>query len=731
MNLWRALIGSACVVVVVKCNVEPDHARTSASLLADVNARASDLYTRYPILNTREPHAVSGKAATDLPNVASGTVTVADVASDVVIAFSLCGTNDANRVDINGMSIYPAALSGADRLQRVGENGTEDFVAFESRPTTEELRYDVDVSRVAGVRSISNVVEFLDASGTPRLRVAPPFVIQANGSRTSATLALEGCAFDTGPAPSWGRPVTKPGTTCVMRVTWRDVVYPALVDPHWQTTGNLIGTKTGGATLLQDGRVLITGGTSQIYDPTTATFGATGAMGTARTDATATLLPTNRVLVAGGDGSTTALASAELFDPTAGTFSATGAMTSPRALHTATLLNTGKVLVVGGMTTDAYAMPALTNATELATAELYDPSTGKFTTTGSMKAARAWHTATLLPDNTVLIAGGFYETSGGSPNFPQTAELYGNGTFTSTGTMAAAHVHHIAIALSPGVLIAGGGYVYEGQEGTSYNYINAAEMYVGGSFVTVGNMLAQRGSAAAATLPSGDAIIIGGGAGNSTEVQYSTTEIFDQNKKTFSQGESLATPCGDPFTAAVTATVLQSHIVLTTCEGGAAFLYTLDNGQPCTKTSACASGFCVDGVCCDTACTGQCQACDVAGDVGTCSAVNSGPSHGARPSCTCDNGQCSNHQCSDPHTSQSTDGGTEDCTPYVCATTGFCSTSCASVTDCVSPNVCDSTGRCVAPPSGSGGCNTSNGATDAWWLIALVVASRRLKRRLD
>ena len=134
------------------------------------------------------------------------------------------------------------------------------------------------------------------------------------------------------------------------------------------------------------------------------TFTPTGSLTGARQFHTATLLTNGKVLIAGGEAippNPTTWARAELYDPSTGTFTAIGNMTTPRYMHTATLLPNGKVLIAGGRQSSDPASPPT-----LSSAELYDPATGTFNATHDMTAARWLPTATLLNTGQVLFAGG-------------------------------------------------------------------------------------------------------------------------------------------------------------------------------------------------------------------------------------------------------------------------------------------------------------------------------------
>ncbi|WAS89456.1 MULTISPECIES: RCC1 domain-containing protein [unclassified Corallococcus] len=276
----------------------------------------------------------------------------------------------------------------------------------------------------------------------------------------------------------------------------------------WAFTGSMsMARMEHTMTLLPSGKVLIAGGsdyrnplaTAEVYDPATGTWSLTGALSMPRRTATATLLPSGKVLVAGGETST-----AEVYAPGTGSWSSTGSMASPRSRHTATLLTSGKVLVVGGSGVSGH----------LATAELYDPATGAWTPTGSLSAARYAHTATLLPSGKVLVAGGFANGA-----YVSSAELYDSatGTWTATGNLPSGRYDHTATLLSSGkVLLAGGWVGSPGWPGATTLYDPAT-----GSWTPYLNWHSySRQSTTATLLPSGKVLLASGATGGNSGTIY-------------------------------------------------------------------------------------------------------------------------------------------------------------------------------------------------------------------
>jgi len=283
------------------------------------------------------------------------------------------------------------------------------------------------------------------------------------------------------------------------------------------------------ATLLPNGKVLVAGGYGsggvgwlidcQLYDPQKGEFGLTGRLTTRRDAHTATLLPNGKVLVAGGEevnegGFSVLLASAELYDPGSGLFANTGPMITGRELHTATLLSNGKVLVAGGEDAKGYAVTR---------SELYDPGIGAFTSTGGLSIGRYGHTATMLANGEVLIAGGERIDEDGFDIALSSAEIYNpsTGRFAPTGSMRVARKHHTATLLRDGrVMVAGG-------EDNNGHALESAEVYNPGSgtFQTVGRMTVAHDSHTATLLGDGRVLIAGGFSGASGVT--ATAELFD------------------------------------------------------------------------------------------------------------------------------------------------------------------------------------------------------------
>jgi len=316
------------------------------------------------------------------------------------------------------------------------------------------------------------------------------------------------------------------------------------------------------ATLLNDGRVLIAGGQgtgpgfpqladAEIYDPS-GTFSTTGNLITPRSNFAAALLTDGRVLMAGGytiscrgTGCIAGDGSAELYDPSTGRFQATGKMVTAQANERAVLLGNGKVLFVGGNLAQG-------GAAVDAPAELYDPATGTFQSLGWTAGFGA--SATLLSSGKILIAGGWntpacriYDPATGNLSPTGSLATYPIGMYSHTGTLLG----------SGKVLITGGA-----DDGDGVNTLANAEIYdpASGRFTGIGAMLARRSLHTATQLAGGSVLLAGGASGDSAELYDPVTAKF--------------TATGSSPNSATTATLLRNGRVLLTGRSPTAELYT-------------------------------------------------------------------------------------------------------------------------------------------------------------
>ena len=219
-----------------------------------------------------------------------------------------------------------------------------------------------------------------------------------------------------------------------------------LYDPatgEWYATGQLNEARPAGhaTALLTDGRVLVAGGvdymghilsSAEIYDPDTQVWTRTGDMSHGRYSLTVTVLPTGEALAVGGGGGTPdSESTAEIYDPARGTWSVTSEPFYWRYLHTASLLQDGKVLVAGGLWERTGPDPGNYS---LDSCETYDPATATWEAVGRLTVARRNHTAVGLDDGRVLVAGGFSTQKAGVIVALTSCELFDPATLTWTAS---------------------------------------------------------------------------------------------------------------------------------------------------------------------------------------------------------------------------------------------------------------------------------------------------------
>ena len=554
------------------------------------------------------------------------------------------------------------------------------------------------------------------------------------------------------------------------------------------------------ATLLASGKVLVAGTddrkirSTELYDPASGFWSAAGNMASGRYGHIATLLPSNQVLVAGGGNSADPKSgpntSSELYDPASGKWTATGSTKVGRNGHAAALLPSGRVLICGGGTKSA----------ALKAAEIWDPATNKWALVESMKSMRSWHTLTLLPSGWVLAAGGYYnkptaELFDGTTGLAcANAAACLSGFCTDgvccgsacTGTCKECRVEGGVGSCLP---------VAAGKTDT-----NAATACAGDSACDGKGgckLLSGEACKLAADCLSGfcaDGICceaacdgtckicqLTGGAGKCVDVAKGQTDPAalspcQGNSVCNGQGScktALGKPCsgsaqcvsgvcgvdavccdslctatcrsclvpGKAGTCSLVPAGKMDAAATVPCAGTLACdgkgSCQLGPGQACTGSAMCATGLCVDGVCCLTDCKGTCMSCAVSGSAGTCSNVPAGlPDASASIPCTgsskCDGkgactlaagqpckagGECTSGHCVDGVCCASACTGTcKSCSvagsPGVCANVPQNKPDTSASIPCGGTKTCDGAGACKAaagqPCAGGAACGGSH-----------------------
>jgi len=328
----------------------------------------------------------------------------------------------------------------------------------------------------------------------------------------------------------------------------------------WTTAADLPAAATwsgqhDGALTLADGTVLVLGGAdatnaavnrTAIFDPVAGTWHPAAPMGSPRQGYTATLLTDGRVLVTGGvSGSapgTPPVATAELYDPAKQQWTATGMLSDPRAGHSAALLPDGTVLVAGGT-----AVRDGQTTMALRTAERYHPDTGQWSPAAAMTDARTGHTAIALDGGAVLVCGGTVPVGTDDDAALAFCELYDQAAdrWAPTGSLHRGRRHHQATRVSGGTVLITGGTAPGAPGGGPFDPFaqRTAELYdlASGTWQAVADMPSGRGLHRAVPLAAGQVLVVGGAASDRDEAGYRSAVRYDVTAATWTPVAGLTT----------------------------------------------------------------------------------------------------------------------------------------------------------------------------------------------
>jgi hypothetical protein len=701
----RTSLAALVAVLIVGCSA---HDRRGAQDRA-AGAKTSALTTlqTFPAVARRlanaRPVAPSGDLRVRFPQRATE-ATHLETSSLVWLDITAEGLRDVAAVPDGATLVYPNVLPDTDLVESFDGSSAEELRLLRTLSAKTVFTWRVRLGpAIAKVSMTSGFVQAFDGEGRARLRAEPLVAWDAKGRERALDVEV--------------LPISANEVRLVARLDTRDLEFPIAVDPAW---------------------------------------GATNNMAQGRYETYLVRLPTAKVFVAGGRGSTGYLATAEIFDPATMTWTLQSPMKTARADHSTVVMSDGRVMAVAG-----------SGITSLSSCEIWDPATNTWSDAASLPVT-TWANGIVAVGGKVVLAGGAGNTANtytfNEPAGPWTANVsklsvgrYGlagvaysatkaifiggtttdlydstTNTFSPGPALGGNRLYPAAVVLSSGrILIAGG------------NRLDADLFEPPGSMSTIAGLTFAHEQGGefmpALAAVAGDKAVLTGGY--NTTINNVATDVFNGATKSWTRGPDVTRPRhralamgladGRGLVAAGSPNDT-SGVIYSSTE---IYADTVATGSSCTTSAQCASGFCADGVCCNSACNQACESCNETGSIGTCKLVIGAPRAG-HGTCigggTC-GGTCdgTSTTCAYPSSSVtcvagSCAGGTEQppayCSSGVCPTapatkscglftcgTVTCKTTCAADTDCVASAHCNTTTSICELKKPNGG--TCTGAT--------------------
>ncbi|MGZ3455585.1 MAG: Kelch repeat-containing protein, partial [Polyangiales bacterium] len=586
--------------------------------------------------------------------------------------------------------------------------GAEDLRLLETSEAPK--RFVFRISHGPGIDSIrvrEGRIEAVDLRGRVSLSTSPLFAVDAHGTRR--TLSVR----------------TVDSTDVEAILDDRGLAYPIVVDPIWSKVASMATPRAyHPAALLPDGRVLVSGGVSsitdsaaaayssaEIYDPVANTWSATGSMSVGRTKHTLTVV-SGAVYAIGGDpsASSPSHSSAEKWSPSTGVWTSVAAMPAGRASH-ATAVVGGRLLVYGGARDAGTATPSFPVQTYL-----FDPAAGSWASAGNLVTDRGGFATVTLGDGRPMLVGGQSDAStascvdttfGGPPYTTKCVETWSAGVWTLAAPLSVPRTTPGATLLSGGtkVLVAGGSPGFNPSYSTTEIYDATKNTWSAGGFLHEG-----RDSHTQATLPgSGGKILLLGGAFRQN-LQVRSFDIFDPvANKSVAYGKEQTHQDTMP-SVELPSGLLVIGGVITTSDGlsgnvvsGFTQIFAAEPlGTACTFDGECGSGHCLSGICCSTASCPSGSTCSGAASPGTCAKNNAlaCASDGECASGHCVDGVCCESACTSQCAACDVPGLVGKCRPLVGAPHGARTSCTATPTSC--GLACDGVDLAACHPRASG-----------------------------